>query len=56
MTGKLVAQEFVVPTVFAIVLAVALSIGAVYLIDNYLGLVDQAEVLPAVVGFADPRQ
>ena len=44
MTSKVIALEFVIPTVLAIVLGVALSIGAVYLNDNYFSSVDQAEV------------
>ncbi|HEV2948312.1 MAG TPA: hypothetical protein VGX70_13120 [Gemmataceae bacterium] len=43
MTRKVVALEFVVPTVLAMALGIMLSIGAVYLIDNYLGPIDQAE-------------
>ena len=42
MTYKVIALEFVVPTVLAIALRIVLSIGAVHLIDNY-GPVDQAE-------------
>jgi hypothetical protein len=44
MTSKVIALEFVIPTLLAIALGVALSIGAVYLIDNYFSSVDQAEV------------
>ena len=44
MTSKVITLEFVLPTVLAIALGVALSIGAVYLIDNYFSSVDQAEV------------
>ena len=43
MTHKVFVLEFVVPTVLAIALGIVLSIGAVYLIDNYLGPIDQAE-------------
>jgi hypothetical protein len=43
MTGKVVAQEFIFPTAFAIVLAAVLSTGAVYLINNCFGPIDQAE-------------
>jgi hypothetical protein len=43
MTGKVITQEFVVPTMFAIVLGIVLSIGAVYLTDKYLAPIDQAE-------------
>jgi hypothetical protein len=42
MTGKRVAQEAVVPTAFALVLAAVRSIGAVYLIDRYFGSGDPA--------------
>jgi hypothetical protein len=50
MTHKAITLEFVVPTVFAIVLGFVLSIGAVYLIDNYLAPIDQAEAYHSVVG------
>jgi hypothetical protein len=50
MTHKAITLEFVVPTVFAIVLGVVLSIGAVYLIDNYLAPIDQAEAYHSVAG------
>jgi len=43
MTHKAIALEFVLPTMLAIALAIVLSIGAVYLIDNYLAPIDQAE-------------
>ena len=43
MTHKVITLEFVVPTVLAIALGIVLSIGAVYLIDSYLGPIDQAE-------------
>jgi hypothetical protein len=36
MTSKTFAQEFVLPTAFASVLGVLLSIGAVYLIDSLI--------------------
>jgi hypothetical protein len=39
---KVITLEFV-PTLLAIALGVMLSVGAVYLIDNYLGPIDQAE-------------
>ena len=42
MTRKMIL-DFVVTTVLAIALGVVLSIGAIYLIDNYLGPIDQAE-------------
>jgi hypothetical protein len=44
MTGKIIALEFVVPTVLAIALGLVLSIGAIYLIDNYFSFIDQAEL------------
>ena len=37
MTHKVITLEFVVPTLFAIVLGILLSMGAVYLTDHYLG-------------------
>ena len=43
MTHKVITLEFVVPTLLAIALAIVLSIGAVHLVDNYLGPIDQAE-------------
>ena len=43
MTHKAITLEFVLPAVFAIALGFVLSVGAVYLIDNYLGPIDQAE-------------
>jgi hypothetical protein len=43
MTRKVITLEFVVPTVLAIALGVVLSIGAVYLINIYLGPIEQAE-------------
>jgi hypothetical protein len=55
MTSKVVAQEFVIPTACAIVLAVAISAGTVYLMNNWLGPVDQAEVLNIVIGTLDKR-
>jgi len=49
MTRKLIALEFVVPTVFAIALAITLSIGAIYLTEMYLGPIEQAETNSFVV-------
>ena len=43
MTEKVIAREFVVPTLLAIVLGIALSIGAVYLFNYYLDPIDQPE-------------
>jgi hypothetical protein len=49
MTHKVITLEFVVPTVLAIVLAIVLSIGAVYLINTYLPI-DPAEVHYPIAG------
>jgi hypothetical protein len=43
MTKKVITVELVVPTALAVALAVALSIGAVYLTDRYLFPVNQLE-------------
>jgi hypothetical protein len=43
MTNKVITIEFIVSIVLAIMLGIALSICAVYLIDCYLGPIDQAE-------------
>jgi hypothetical protein len=45
MTDKAITLtlEFIVPTALAIVLAVSLSVCAVYLTDCYLGPIEQAE-------------
>jgi hypothetical protein len=50
MTNKVITIEFVVPTIVTIVLGLALSICAVYLIDCYLGPIDQAEAHYSVAG------
>ena len=50
MTNKAITLEFVVPTVLALALAMALSIGAIYLIDNYLAPIEQAEDHQSVAG------
>jgi hypothetical protein len=52
MTEKAITLtlEFVVPTALAIVLAVSLSICAVYLTDCYLGPIEQAEPYTAAGG------
>ena len=50
MTHKVIAVEFVVPTMLAIALGIMLSIGAIYLTDKYLGPVDQAEARHSVAG------
>jgi hypothetical protein len=49
MTSKVITLEFVVPTALAIALGIALSIGAVYLMDRYLFPVDQLEADYAAV-------
>lgn len=51
MTDKVVTQEFVIPTAFAIVL----STGAVYLINNYLCPIDQGKASKITIGPIDPR-
>jgi hypothetical protein len=43
MSPSVIIREFIVPTVVAIMLGIALSIGAVYLTDRYFGSGDQAE-------------
>jgi hypothetical protein len=50
MTHKVITLEFVIPTLMAIALAFVLSIGAVHLIDNYLGPIDQAEAHYSAAG------
>jgi hypothetical protein len=50
MPHKVITLEFVVPTVLAVALVIALSIGAVYLTDKYLLPVDQLEADHSVVG------
>lgn len=49
MTQKAITFEFVVPTVLAAVLGSALSIGAVYLANRYLGPIE-AEADHSVAG------
>jgi hypothetical protein len=41
MTRKVITIEFIVPTVLAVVVAMALSTGGVYLANYYLGPVDE---------------
>ena len=43
MTCKIITFEFVIPTAVAALLAITLSIAAVYLTDKYLGPIEQAE-------------
>jgi hypothetical protein len=52
MTCKIIAFEFVVPTAVAAALAITLSVVAVYLTDNYLNPIEQAEAhgLPSAAG------
>ena len=50
MTRKVIAMEFVVPTVLAVALGIVLSIGAVHVTDKYLLPIDQAEAFYAVAG------
>jgi hypothetical protein len=50
MTNKVITIEFIVPTVLAITLVIVLSTSAVFLIDKYLGPLDQAEAHYAVAG------
>jgi hypothetical protein len=40
MIRKIITAEFVVPTVLAVALAVVLSIGAIYLIEIFLGPIE----------------
>jgi hypothetical protein len=47
MTRKVIALEFVVPTLLAVVLGTVLSIGAVHLTDKYLVPIEQAEAYHA---------
>jgi hypothetical protein len=50
MTRKVIALEFVVPTLLAIALGIVLSIFAVHVTDKYLVPIDQAEAYHAVPG------
>jgi len=50
MTNKVITIEFIIPTLLAIALGIVLSIVAVYLTDNYLGPIDQAEARGSVAG------
>jgi hypothetical protein len=43
MIRKIITQEFVVPTVLAVALAIVLSIGAIYLTEIFLGPIAQVE-------------
>lgn len=55
MADKVVTQEFVIPTAFAIVLAAVLSTATVYLINNYLGPIDQGEASRIIIGPINSR-
>jgi len=44
MTHKVITVEFIVPTVIASVLGIALAICAIYLADSYLGPLHQTEL------------
>ena len=46
----MVTVEFVVPTMIAIVLGIALSICAAYSIDCYVGPIEQAEAYYSAAG------
>jgi hypothetical protein len=50
MTHKVIALEFVVPTLIAVALGIVLSIGAVHLTDKYLVPIDPAEAHYTVAG------
>jgi hypothetical protein len=50
MTRKVIILEFVAPTVLAVVVGIVLSVGAVYLVNCYLGPVDQSEANHSVAG------
>jgi hypothetical protein len=50
MTNKVITIEFIVPTLFAVVLGIVLSIGAVYLTGKYLVPIDQTEANHSVAG------
>ena len=50
MTNKVITIEFIVSTVLAIMLGIALSICAIYLLDCYLGPIDHAEAHYSVAG------
>jgi hypothetical protein len=50
MTRKGITLEFVVPTLLALALAIVLSVVAVYLTEQYLGPIDQAEANYSAAG------
>jgi hypothetical protein len=43
MIRKIITQEFVVPTVLAVALAIVFSVGAIYLTEIFLGPIEQVE-------------
>jgi hypothetical protein len=50
MIRKVRNVEFVVPTVFAVALAIVLSIGAIYLTEIFLGPIERVEANHSVAG------
>jgi hypothetical protein len=50
MTCKGITLEFVVPTLLALALAIVLSVVAVYLTEQYLGPIDQADANYSAAG------
>ena len=50
MTRKGITLEFVIPTLLALALAIVLSVVAVYLTEQYLGPIDQAEANYSAAG------
>ena len=50
MIRKVRNVEFVVPTVFAVALAIVLSIGAIYLTEIFLGPIEPVEAHQSVAG------
>jgi len=50
MIRKVRNVEFVVPTVFAVALAIVLSIGAIYLTEIFLGPIEHVQANHSVAG------
>jgi hypothetical protein len=50
MTRKVITLEFVIPMVLSIVIAIAFSIGAVYLTNIYLGPIEETEAHYSAAG------
>jgi hypothetical protein len=50
MIRKVRNLEFVVPTVFAVALAIVLSIGVIYLTEIFLGPIERVEANHSVAG------